>query len=86
MNEYYTLTPEERKELVRKIAEGGISRSCSRAKSDWFNIKLSTGRRCVGAYRWDTDNAECPRPETHTLAEIIDHVSEWPAVAAAFSA
>jgi hypothetical protein len=58
MSEYYMLTKEEREELVHKIARGAISRSCPRAKVDWINIKLSTGRRCVGAYRWETDNGE----------------------------
>ena len=60
---YYGLSREERTELGDKIANGDISRSCKRAKVDWFNIKLSTGRRAVGAYRWGTENGEFLRLE-----------------------
>ena len=58
MNEYGKLTKEEQAELVDRIAGGDISRSCQKAKIDWVNVALSTGRRCVGAYRWETDNGD----------------------------
>ena len=60
---YYRLNPEERAELGDKIANGDISRSCQRAKVDWFSIRLSTGRRAVGAYRWGAENGEFLRLE-----------------------
>ena len=53
-----TLTAEERRELAERIAGGDISRSCKRAKVDWFNVALSTGKRAVGAYAWDSGNDE----------------------------
>lgn len=50
------LSAAEAQELADQIASGHISRSCKRAKIDWFNIPLSSGARCVGAYRWGSEN------------------------------
>jgi hypothetical protein len=57
-NEWVKLSSEEQAELVELISDGCISRICPRAKADWFNIWLSSGRRCVGAYRWGSGNDE----------------------------
>lgn len=61
MNEYKSLTTEERKELADKIAKGCISRSCQRARKDWFNISLKSGRRCIGAYAWGAEEGDFER-------------------------
>lgn len=58
MNDYAKLSKAEQCEFAERIAGGDISRSCPRAKIDWINVTLSTGKRCVGAYRWDTRNRE----------------------------
>jgi hypothetical protein len=60
MNEYdkLDLTKDEKIELADAIAGGAISRSCPKAKVDWFNIKLSSGKRCVGEYKWESGNGE----------------------------
>lgn len=56
INEIDKLSDAEQKELEKSIAEGiGITRSCEKAKIDWFNILLSTGKRCCGAYRYYAD-------------------------------
>jgi hypothetical protein len=65
MNEYGTLSKAEQDELVDRIANGDISRSCPRAKVDWINIKLASGKRCVGAYKWETDNGDFLRLIIH---------------------
>lgn len=49
------LTAEECSELNDEIAGGNISRSCPAKRADWFNIKLSTGRRVSGAYEWESE-------------------------------
>ena len=50
------LTKEEQEELGESIAQGDISRSCSRICVDWFNNLLSTGKRVVGSYVWDSED------------------------------
>ena len=66
MNEYGTLSKAEQDELIDRIANGDISRSCPRAKVDWINVKLaSSGKRCVGAYKWDTSNGNFLRLRIH---------------------
>ena len=50
------LTKEEQEELGESLAQGGISRSCSRICVDWFNKDLSTGKRVVGSYRWGSED------------------------------
>ena len=52
------LSNQELKALADRIAGGDISRSCKRAKVDWFNVRLSTGRRAVGSYAWGSENGE----------------------------
>jgi hypothetical protein len=53
------LTEDESRELSAAIADNfagkAITRSCARAKIDWFNVRLQDGTRCVGAYRWDDE-------------------------------
>lgn len=56
MSKTTTLTAEEHTELAQRIADGDISRSCKQAKVDWFNVRLSSGKRAVGAYAWDSGN------------------------------
>jgi len=65
MNEYRTLSKAEQDELVDRIANGDISRSCPRAKADWINVKLSSGKRCVGSCKWETGNGEFLRLRIH---------------------
>jgi len=65
MNEYGTMSKAEQDELCDRIANGDISRSCPRAKADWINVKLSSGKRCVGAYKWETGNGEFLRLRIH---------------------
>jgi hypothetical protein len=60
---YNSLTMQEQNELANRIANGDISRSCKRAKIDWINIQLSTGKRAVGSYRWESGNGEFLRLE-----------------------
>ena len=50
------LTKEEAGELGERIAGGDISRSCQRAKIDWFNVRLSNGTRVAGSYEWDSED------------------------------
>jgi hypothetical protein len=56
--EYSQLSKAERHELSERLAAGCISRSCQRSKSDWFNLRLSSGRRVTGAYRWGSECGE----------------------------
>lgn len=53
MNDYNKLTDEERIELGDRLASGDIS--CAFANSDWFNLKLSSGRKVCGAYKHDSE-------------------------------
>jgi hypothetical protein len=56
MNSYYDLTKQEREELSERLANGEISRACK--KSDWFNIKLSSGRTACGVYAHESESGE----------------------------
>ena len=56
MNEYNKLTESERQELDESLAKGDISRPCK--NHDWFNIKLSSGRRACGAYSHGSESGE----------------------------
>ena len=51
-----SLTETEVRELGEKIAGGAITRSCPRARVDWFNVRLSSGRRVAGSYAWDAED------------------------------
>lgn len=55
------LTDTESAELVDRIASGEITRSCKRTRRDWFDVRLSSGRRAVGCYEWETGNGEFAR-------------------------
>jgi len=48
------LTKAEQKELSEQLAAGNISRSCPRARIDWFNVTLKNGTRVAGSYRWES--------------------------------
>jgi hypothetical protein len=56
MNEYSKLDSKEVKELSERIANGEISRACR--KTDWFNIRLSSGNRVCGSYSHGSENGE----------------------------
>jgi hypothetical protein len=52
------LSDAESWELSAAIADNfdhQITRSCPRAKIDWFNVLLQDGTRCVGPYHWDDE-------------------------------
>jgi hypothetical protein len=54
MNDYNKLTKAEKLELCDRIAQGEISRACS--ELDWINLKLSTGKICIGKYAHGSDD------------------------------
>jgi hypothetical protein len=53
---YSQLTAAERHELEERLADGDISRACK--NSDWFNIKLSSGRTACGSYRHGSESGD----------------------------
>lgn len=55
---YSDLTESEQQELADRLAAGEISRACPRARSDWFRIRLASGRTACGAYRWESETGE----------------------------
>jgi len=51
-----SLTAAEQEDLGERIAGGDISRSCPRARIDWYNVRLASGARVAGSYSWDSED------------------------------